>query len=93
MSTIEIACCGMFHQVTSLPWTCKTCGQVHLGASPPTFLYRVQVYLEELDADIRLLQEEIVARKHTIRHYEEEQAALLAYLALRETHSKREDDR
>ena len=88
MNTIEIACCGMFHQVNGVPWSCKTCGQTHLGAAPPSFLWRVQDYLADLDAQIRTLQDEIVARKHAIRRLEVEQAALGAYLAVVEEHER-----
>jgi hypothetical protein len=79
---VEIACCGMFHEVFQVPWTCATCGLTHLGAAPPSFLWRVQEHLAALDAQLRLLQEEIVARKHTMKDLEAEQAILNEYLDL-----------
>jgi hypothetical protein len=84
MSTVEIACCGVFHRVNGVPWTCATCGRTHLGAAPPTFLWRVQEHLAEVDAQIRTLQEEIVTRKQAMRRLEVEQEALHGYLTLME---------
>lgn len=88
MSTIEIACCGMFHQVNGMPWTCKTCGQMHLGSKPPTFLWRAQEHHADLGTQIRTLQDEIVERKHAIERLEVEQEALSAYLALVAEHGR-----
>jgi hypothetical protein len=84
MSTVEIACCGVFHRVNGVPWTCRTCGQTHLGAAPPTFLWRVQEHLAAVDAQIRTLQEEIVTRKQAMRRLEVEHEALHGYLTLME---------
>ena len=91
MSTIEIACCGMFHQVNGVPWRCATCGRTHLGAAPPSFLWRVQEHLAELAGQVRALQEEIVERKHAIRRLEVEQAALGAYLTVVEDQARLDD--
>jgi hypothetical protein len=81
---IEIACCGMFRKVDSVPWTCPTCRQTHLGAAPPTFLCRVMRYVIELEHKIRDLQEDIVTRTQAMRRLQVEQEALHAYLALME---------
>ena len=67
-----------------MPWTCKTCGQTHLGAAPPPFLWRVQEHLAELDAQSRLLQQEIAERKQAMQHIEAQQEALKQYLTLME---------
>jgi hypothetical protein len=80
MNTVDIACCGMFHRVNAIPWTCKTCGRTHLGAAPPTFPWQVQTEWERLRQQITTLQEEIVERKHAMRRLEQEQALLGQYL-------------
>lgn len=80
--SVEIACCGRFHPVVDVPWTCATCGLTHLGAAPPTFLWRVQEHLAERAGQVRSLQDEIVARKHAIRALEQQQAVLNQYLTL-----------
>lgn len=81
---VEIACCGRFHSVVAVPWTCATCGLTHLGAAPPSFAWRVQEYLADLGTQIRTLQDEIVTRKHAIRALEQEEAVLNQYLTLLE---------
>lgn len=80
--TIEIACCGIFQRVNSVPWTCPTCQVTHLGAAPPTFAYQAHIQWDELRQAIDVLQTEIDAREATIKRLEAQQALLMQYLDL-----------
>lgn len=82
--TIEIACCGMFQRVDSVPWTCPTCQVTHLGPAPPTFAWQAHVQWDELRQAIEALQAEIDAREATIKRLEAQQALLMQYLDLEE---------
>jgi hypothetical protein len=80
--TIEIACCGKFQRVDSVPWTCPSCKITHLGAAPPTFIYQVYVQWDELRLAINALQTEIDARVATRKRLEAQQVLLMHYLDL-----------
>jgi ribosomal protein L37AE/L43A len=82
--TIEIACCGTFQRVASVPWTCPTCQVTHLGAAPPTFAWQAHVQWDELRQAIAALQTEIDTRVATIKRLEAQQALLMHYLDLEE---------
>ena len=81
-SVLQLACCGTFHAVHSLPWTCPTCNQTHLGDAPLSFADVVAARQTRIGEEITSLQQQIAALKAAMHRAEQQQAALQHYLDL-----------